>query len=292
MLRDEVAVGEHVDVGHDVDLEAALVGDLLQHCDRRGKRPPLLGRGVAEPGPQLGSGLREGTRPGLADVAHEPDDGGEERGLLEHAVGVLGGCVVAHHLERGRVERRQVARLVDDDDRYVAGHRVEVVARRVTELGELRVVVAEADDEVVRLHRLGIGGHPVAECLLQRGDVGDLTVRRRQHVGRQRLQPAHEHVAVGVDEARQQRAAGEVDDLGGRAPVGHHRVRRPDGHDAAVLLGHRLGAHGGVGHGQDRPAGPDPVGGLPRGGGGQAQQDGDCQQGLDSRHVGSPRTTD
>ena len=38
--------------------------------------------------------------------------------------------------------------LAADDDRHVAGHRVEVVAGRVAQLGELGVVVPEADDQV------------------------------------------------------------------------------------------------------------------------------------------------
>ena len=139
--------------------------------------------------------------------------------------------------------------LVDDDNRHVGRDGVEIVAGGVAQLGELGVVVAEAEDQVARRHRLGVGGGPVAQGLLQRRDVRDLAVWRGEQVGRQRLQAAHEDVAVGVEEARQERTAREIDHLGVRTAVGHHRFRVTDGEDAAVLPGHRLGAHGGVVHG-------------------------------------------
>jgi hypothetical protein len=125
---------------------------------------------------------------------------------------------------------------------------------------QLRIVVAEADDQLDLVHRHRVGGHPLAQRALQAGDVGDLAVGRRQQVGRQRLQAAHEDVTVTVDETGQERASLEIDDVGIPAPMAHNRVLAADCDDESVFDRDRLGAHRGVIHGQDLAAGPDAVG--------------------------------
>jgi hypothetical protein len=96
---------------------------------------------------------------------------------------------------------------------------------------------------------------------------------RRQQVGRERLQATHHHVAVRIDEAWQQGAPLEVDQLRLRALELHHLVPAAHRDDPAARLGDGLGTHRLIVHREDRAAGPDALGrrrGLGRGG---AQQE-------------------
>src|SRR5690606_3187099 len=69
--------------------------------------------------------------------------------LVAHEVAafrVLAAGVNASELQGEAVGRREVPRAVDDQDRVRGRGTVEVVAVRVTALGELVVIVAAADD--------------------------------------------------------------------------------------------------------------------------------------------------
>ena len=161
---------------------------------------------------------------------------------------------------------------MDDQDRIVIGDGIQVVACRMAQLRELGVVVAEADDQLCLVHRRLVGCNPVTQHLLQRGDVRDVTVRRGEEIGRERLQPTHHHVAVGIHEARQQRAPVQVDQPRVRPAQLHHLVAAAHRDDPAVLLRNGLGAHRRIVHGQDAAARPDAVRGLREGAGAGQQQ--------------------
>ena len=163
--------------------------------------------------------------------------------------------------------------LVDDEDGNVLRDGVQLFLGRVAQLLQLRVVVAEADDELRLLDSGGVLLGPVAQRLLQRGDVLDLAVGRGQQVGGQRLQAADDDMAVGVDKARNEGSALQIHELGGRALQLHDFAAAAHGKDLAARHGHRLGAHGLVVHGEDGPSRPDAVGGLGR-----------CR--CDQRHAG------
>ena len=125
--------------------------------------------------------------------------------------------------------------LVNDHDRIGRRNRIEFLPVRRALLLELRLVIAEAQDEVHLLHEVGIGGGPVPQVLLDLRDVAVRSVGRRQHVGARRLQAAHRDMAVRIDETRQQGAAAEIDDRGAGALQLHDITGRADGKDAAVL---------------------------------------------------------
>ena len=97
-------------------------------------------------------------------------------------------------------ERRNGRRLLG---RQQVQHRVEVFARRMAELGELGIVVAETDYDLHLLYRIGVVRHPSLERVLQTRDVLHLAIGRREEVSRERLQPPEHHMAMAVDEARQ-----------------------------------------------------------------------------------------
>ena len=63
----------------------------------------------------------------------------------------------------------------------------------------------------------GVLLHPVAQRLLQRGDVLDLAVGRGQQVGGERLQAADDDMPVGVDKAGHEGSALQVHELRLRA---------------------------------------------------------------------------
>jgi hypothetical protein len=125
-----------------------------------------------------------------------------------------------------------------------------------------RLVIAETDDQLRLVDRGLVGGNPFTQGLEQAGNIGDLAIRRREQVGGQGLQSAHQHMAVRVDETGHQRAALEVDHLGLGAFQLHHLGAGADSDDGAIVLGNRLDAHRFVFHGEDGAAVPDPVGGL------------------------------
>ena len=82
----------------------------------------------------------------------------------------------------------------------------------MAQLCQLRVIVAETHDQSDFFNRLLVAGSPFPQCVLKAGDVRDLSIRRRQQVGRQGLQAAQDDVPVAVDESRQERLA--LQDLG------------------------------------------------------------------------------
>lgn len=88
---------------------------------------PIASFGVSEARPQLRTFARERLQP---------------------ADGVLRRGRIADGLERLRAGRGEVRGLMDDPQRDFLRHRVEVFARRMAPLLQLRVVVAEADDQL------------------------------------------------------------------------------------------------------------------------------------------------
>ena len=283
---DVVAVDQHVGIDHDVDRQPALRADFADHVGNHRRRAPFLRGGVAEPRPQLGAFAHEGLEPLGPGVLEHHRDGGEEGGLLQRAVGFGGAGLAldhpafgilavggdAHQFEHLGIDRADMRRLVDHQHRKFGRDLIELFPGGMALFRQRGIVVAEADDHLALGNNVRVGGLPFLERPDHRGDIGHIAIGRGEHVGRQRLQPADEHMAVGIDEAGQQGAALEIDHLRALALELHHLFTGADGDDLAVILGNRLGAHGIVFHGDDRPANPDPVGGLSQCGGAGRQQ--------------------
>ncbi len=134
---------------------------------------------------------------------------------------------ITHDTQRGRVQQRTVVQM-QDEHRRIGRDRVELVDRRQALLGEL--VFGEAADHA----------HP-----LRRRRDRDLLLehlhrdRERAHAVPAQLhvvvQAATDHVAMVVGQARQRRAAAEVDHLRRTARERHDLRVAADRDEAAVL---------------------------------------------------------
>ena len=147
--------------------------------------------------------------------------------------------------ESSRVAGTEMARTVDDHDRAIGRDRIEFLDRRRALLLQLDRLVSHADDPRGggHLHRLRL--HP--------GDnVG--YVGAAEQVGVHQVLAEVEKLAMGIDEARQQGAAGEVH----LACSATGRLDRPGQgphiEDLAVLLHQRFGVDRlRARHGEDVP---------------------------------------
>ena len=155
----------------------------------------------------------------------------------------------AVHRQAVAVDHHAVARAVHDGDDAVGRHAIKVGALGVASHIKVAVVHAKAPDVGGRRQRVAAA----TEHLDERVD--------RRHLGRCAIDPRgalaeHQWVRMRVDEARQQRAATEIEldrPLARRIAA---LLKRADVQDALVEDRDRLGAHLG-GHRQDRPAGDD-----------------------------------
>lgn len=144
---------------------------------------------------------------------------------------------------------------VDQHHRVVWQHGIQVVARALAAVGQIRHVVAVADHPVTRCHR--VGRHELLEHAL---DVGDARDRPRGHAGH--VGPLDDlrcvgEVAVGVDERRHEREAAQVDDLGVVAAGRHDLGLVAHGQNASAADGDRLDTRPGVVHRENRAAAED-----------------------------------
>lgn len=195
-----------------------------------------------------------------------------DRGLLEYSVRLAASGPAADHASGGirrlrpvadrrqgrRVRCREMARDVEQHDRRDERGAVEVVPRRMPPLREQRVVVAPADHELARGRRAfrdarPQGGHDVLDRLHR-------TDRRRRDV--QMLDEQHDHadVAVGIDEAGQERTLPELDDARRAADPPRDLLARADRDDRVATDGDGLGALGRLVHRQDVSPEEDEVG--------------------------------
>ena len=155
----------------------------------------------------------------------------------------------AVHRQAMAVDHHAVARAVHDGDDAVGRHAIKVGALRVALHIKVAVVHAKAPDIGGRRQRIAAA----TEHLDERID--------RRYLGWRAVDPRgalaeHQRVRMRVDEARQQRAATEIEldrPLARRIAA---LLKRADVQDALVEDRDRLGAHLG-GHRQDRPAGDD-----------------------------------
>src|SRR5262245_66280874 len=118
------------------------------------------------------------------EPAEELSEHGDETGLR---IGCARGD--AGQLERLAVRGAHLPRLVDDEDRLVLRDAVEIATGGVPLLLELRIVVAEADDPSVLLQRRWSATVPGRPRALERGDIADFAVRRREQIGAGGLKP-------------------------------------------------------------------------------------------------------
>ena len=176
----------------------------------------------------------------------------------------------AGRLQGGGVGRPQMPRDVGQHDAVAGRGPIKIVARGVAALGQQRVVVAAPEH-----HPAGGNaalGDPRPDLAHETVDAGHVAHRRR--VQRQGVEPAphREEMAVGVDEAGQQRAAAQIDDARLFPAPRQDRIARPRRGDDAVPHRHRL--DGGLirVHGDDVIAGEYRVGGLGGGERGNARR--------------------
>ena len=235
-------------------------------------RGALLGGGDALAGVDLLGRLEEVEHLVLARLRHLGEDRHEgrlheEAGRLVRA-GLAGDQAARRRrrvgsdvegLQRQRVEHGAMVRDVDRHHRIVGEEGIEIVAGHLALLGEAGGVVAVAH------HPGALGQLELRHVLLERrddvGDRLDRPDRRQRHVGPVDDARGVHEVAVGVDEARQERLALQVDEPGSGpfpfgADVGDGAQRR----DLAVLDGDRLGGRLRVVHGDDGAAEDDDVG--------------------------------
>ena len=143
---------------------------------------------------------------------------------------------------------------MDAEDRHFGGHRIKLFLGRRAQLFQLRLVIAEADDDLCLLHDLLVGFGPFLERSLKTRDVGHLAVRRGQQIGTHRLKAAAGHVAMRIDEAGQQGGSLQIDHAGLVCLQLHHIGKGTHRQNPAILDGNGIGARGCIGHGQDRAA--------------------------------------
>ena len=259
-------------VGHDVDEVCPGVRGTLDRLQLRQVRRALMGGGDA------GLGVHEVRRLRPLDLLIRREgrrllEHGEERGLHDQAPGFVGAGLADDDAAGGRlrpgvepellqgqaVQHGTVHRHVVDAHRVVGERLVQVVAVEETAIRHDGVVVAVARDHLA-LRDLVLLDEPP--------DLGDDAVHVLARPGRRRVQldlPGHRQrvdvVAVGVEEARQQRLAAEVHDLRRRALVGLLDVGLcPDREDLPVLDGQRLRGGLSVVDGDDVAARVDGVG--------------------------------
>ena len=161
-----------------------------------------------------------------------------------------GVSAVMRALQGLAVERGKVPGLVDGHNRQAGRHGIQLVARGMPVLRQLGIVIAKAKCHL-QLPRIGRGGDVLAQRVLQLGNAGVGPIRRRQQVGRNRLQPHPTQVAVRIHKTGDQGAPLQVHHLrGGALPAGH-LVTAPQRHDPARVHGHGFHLGLGVVHGQD-----------------------------------------
>jgi hypothetical protein len=180
--------------------------------------------------------------------------------------GLFGGFSIVNYARTNASRTEAPASLFDDAVRAEESTAKSLAESKGTEnpyaigheLGEEVGVAAEADDELPGadlpslLQLLELRDH-VRHALAGPG-------RRRRAEGLRLHVDEAEEMAVAVDEARHERLAREVGDLGPLAFVLHHVGLGADGHDPPARDRHRLGRRLPGIHGDDFAAADDPVG--------------------------------
>jgi len=176
--------------------------------------------------------------------------------------GIGGFGRVADHFNALRIASTYMPGLMNDEDRNILRHLIQFFLCRRTKLLQLRIVIAEPHDEVRTCHSLLVCFGPGPQRVLDIGDAANLTVGWRQHVGAERLQSAHHHVAMGIEKTGQHGAPAEIDHLR-RIGLEFHHVRRcPGSQNTPALDGYGLNSRVGIVHGEDRTARVDRIRGV------------------------------
>ena len=273
VLEDRLEIGDE-GIGHDIDEQAALVGNALELGERR-----HMGRAFLRGG-DPGSGidhlpllrrLHFVSLSGDRQLGDHRDIGGFHDQALQRLAVILAQdhaafgrrhpVGVAEFFHRLGVDHRAVHRDVDDADRIVGEGRIEHVAGEHLAAGHQVLVIAIAEQQLARLQALGL------RALLQLGDdrVG---IRRRTGRRGRDIDAVAEHqrvdeVAVRVDKAGQHQLAAQILDLGSGDFQLHRLGIAADKHDLALVDHHGLGIGGRIAlHRQDRAAMDDEIGAL------------------------------
>ncbi len=206
-----------------------------------------------------------------------------DRRLLEHPIGlptpgapadhtpwrIRSRRVVSDRRKGRRVRHRKVRRDVEQHDRLARRRSIEIVAGRMTPLGEQRIVVAVPDHDLA-----GRGPSPFDPRAQGRDDVLDRLHgpdRRRRRVQVVDEEHHESEVAVGVDEAGKERALPELDDARRGTDRALDLGARADGGDRVAADRDPLRIRGRGIDGQDVLAEEDEVGDLDRSGRGNGR---------------------
>ena len=191
----------------------------------------------------------------------------EESVFLQHAIGLLAARTAANHpafrvgrtcsnasaCQSRRIERAKVPGLVNQGNRQIARYRIQIVSCGVALFLQLRVVIAKAQHDA-QLLDLGRDLDVFAQRLLQIGDGSIASIRGRQQIGSNRLQPHAADMAVRVHEPGKQRAPLQIHHARSRAAHRLQLLQRAGGRDQPSRDGHRLHLRLGVVHGENRAA--------------------------------------
>ena len=116
---------------------------------------------------------------------------------------------------------------------------IEIVARRVAALLQLRIVIATPHHHGAR--RQSPLGDEAAQHLLHIGDVAHAADRRRGEVGETLRSRGCRDMAVCINEAWQQNTGTQIDDAGAGHPMAQHLDPRAHCDDSLTGHRHRLG---------------------------------------------------
>ena len=288
ILRGDVEIdGERVlfdCLENDADVVAPQAEPRLHRRRLAVTRPALRGAG------DRGGGELSGERRTLAPdgiegrLFHRPEErlavgaAGEE---APRGIGRIG--IDPCHLEELRIAGPGMAGAVDDHHRDVGRDPIELRARRRPLLGHQLRLIAKADDPSPRRHLVSLSHHSANK-------LGD--VLRAEEVGIDEVLSEIDHVAVGVDEPRQEGVAGEVDLSCRGARVPGDIGLPPHGEDHPILHGERLGIfRARAPHGEDRPGAVDRIGRLGAGsarGGEQREEKNDVRGDETAAHETNP----
>ena len=253
---------EHQRQQHQINAQAPFAGTPLKQVQIAGHRGAVLHRGDALGGVEPLGRLKLPQPLVVRRLGHVHKQRNERRfhhqpcGLSaagpahDHPTGrVRGAGVITRQGQSAAVEHGAMVRVMDHHHRVLRKQRIEIGLVEVAAIRETIDVVAVGD------HPLALAGgmarHMLTQHLLQLGNAGDRARRRPLNVG-----PAHHlqrigKVAVGVNEARQQGTARQIDLLGAGPGVGQHRGLVADSDDDPTGNGDRLGPRLGGLHRQD-----------------------------------------
>ena len=263
--RIDIIDQQHIRIGHQVNLELTLFGDLAHGIDCFQVRSSFLQGRVAERSRQARALDHQHFIDFLIEVGRQLREQVEKRIFFHHAVGLVAVGLPPEHAPRGirrfgghfrqlqglGVGHSEMAGLVNDDYGIVGRDRVELLAGRMTLFGQLGVVVAETDDPSDPLDDACVLFRPGRHQALDGNNIGAIAVGRREQVGGRCLEAHHVGVTVRLHEPGHQGFPFEVNQPGVLTGQFKHVRLRTHGQNAPILDRDRFGQRQAVIHRDD-----------------------------------------